>query len=217
MKPRPWLGGRALGLGGLFLLLGWARPVAALDLSRGRFCPAAGIAWEEPLDANVRDLYGGGIGIFGAVDYILPPRLRAELHAGWIRRSANPPSLLASQSESRLTLVPVTLEAHLAFPHRDISAIPFLLAGPAVVFASERFTTTLLVDSNQSSGSDTDWGAVGGVGVETTGGPVRWRLVGRAILTGGHRGVVRANGRTDSRGDMARASIFTAGLEVALP
>lgn len=187
----------------------------ALALELGAPYAEAGAGWAYPIDSSVRTLYSGAPAPFGGLGYTFPPWLRVVARGGWYHRTAHPSSLLAASSSSALTLIPVSLEGQAVLPSARVS--PFVLAGPAVVFARERFTSVLLESANSATGKATDWGAVAGLGLETRGGGIAFRLVGRLLMTGGHRAALRATGRADTRSTPAHASLFSVGLEAALP
>jgi hypothetical protein len=199
--------------GGL-ILASVARPSAALANPPGRLYPAAGVQWTEPLDGTVRDLYSGGVGVSAAVGMEWPLRGRVELRGAWFRRSAHPDAPLAVRSDSRLSLIPITLEAQ-ARLHRPGTS-PFVLLGPAVLFAREEFTAQLLDESQQVSGDRTQWGGVFGLGIEAPTSRLNVRLAVRAMVVAGHRQVLRANGRHDDRDASAPGSLLTAGVELQL-
>jgi hypothetical protein len=191
-----------------------ARPATAFSLPAGRPYPVAGAHWTEPLDGPVRDLYSGGLGLSAGVGYAWPLRGRVELRGAWFRRSAHPSAPIALRSDSRLTLIPITLEAHARLPRPGTS--PFVLLGPALLIVREEFNARLLDESRNVTGKRTQWGGVFGLGLEAPTRHMNVRLAARAIVVAGHRQVLRGNARHDNRGAGAHGSLLTVGLELQL-
>ena len=174
--------------------------------------PAGGVTWARPMDPGVRELYPGGPGFFAAMGYAWPERLRVEIRMDWFRQSGHPEARLATSADSRLTLTPVSLEAHGRIGHGPLR--PYASAGAALVFSEERFTYAMFETRSSVTGKRTDVAGLLGLGLETRREGLTVRFGLRSLLTTGHRRVVRATGRTDeSTGDRAHPSLFTAGLE----
>ncbi len=194
----------------LTVMLHLLAPQAA-DARQGWY-PAAGVTWANPTGSTVSDLYSSGPGAMAAMGYTPGDRIRVEVRFDWFRRTAHPYHQLAAYAESRLTLTPFSLEAHVRI-RRDGLA-PYLLAGPSLVFSEERFRYTLLGRDREAVGRRTDLGAVLGGGIEMHRGRAIGRLTLRAVLTGGNREVLRATGRVDPRSEPASASFWILGFEV---
>jgi hypothetical protein len=204
----PW---RGIVLG---TLLSCLSATLASGGAKGGWYPAAGAGWVRPMDSGVRDIYGGGPSFFGAMGYAWPQRMRAEVRMDLYRQTGHPPNLLATVSKSKLTLTPVSLELHLGTGHGSVR--PYVLAGPGLVFSEEQFTYGMFRATTTASGRRTNAAAVFGGGVEVWGRRVIVRSLARAMISGGHKSVLRATGRTDDRANKTSSSLVTLGLELQL-
>jgi len=204
----------ALALAGAFTPASSAQPTG--------WYPAVGASWVVPLESSVSDLYGSGPGLAFGGGYAWSPRWRAEVQLGWYRLSGEPEAALAEDTEGELTLLPFHAEVRMA-PARLETAwgllAPWVGAGPALVFSHETLTYTLFGQTHEETGKRSDFGGTAAAGIELRRG--RWTVgaQARALLAGGHREVLRANGDTDERDDTATPSHLTFGLEtrIALP
>jgi hypothetical protein len=185
--------------------------------------PAAGPIWFLLTDSAVRSTYAGGPGVSGGIGYAVNDRFGAEVRMGWFRRTGTPEARLAESAKSRLSVTPFTAEFIFRTPVALATggtgrARAFVAAGPALVFSRERFDYRYAGDEPVTSieGRRSDPGGTASLGLEGSAGNSRlgWRLVFRAVLTGGHREVLRPGGRSDERGSNATPSHASFGFEL---
>ncbi len=183
--------------------------------------PVVGVTWTEPARSDLRDLYSGGIGLSAALGYGIARGWTAEARGDWFRRSGNPDPGLAESASSQLTMIPATLEGVF---HLDTginsSGRPvrvFLGAGPAMVYSKEELSFRPFDTTTTVSGHRVDFGAGFTAGLEFRQSALDVRTALRLLVTGGHRAVVRPDGRTDDRTTGASATLASFGVEIGLP
>jgi hypothetical protein len=215
---------------GSFLLVITAILLAAASTSMTRaappptgWYPAAGPIWFLPTDSAVRNTYAGGAGVSGGIGYAVNDRFGAEVRMSWFRRTGNPEARLAESAESRLSVTPFTAEFIFRTPVARATGGTrrtrvFVAAGPALIVSRERFEYRYAGDERVTStqGRRSDPGGTASLGLEGSAGNSRlgWRLVFRAVLTNGHREVLRPGGRSDERGSNATPSHASFGFEL---
>lgn len=192
----------------------------APDARAAGWYPLFGFSWARPLDSGVNSLYGSGPTLHAGLGYRISARLRTEVSLGWHRGTGEPSGGLAKAAEGTFTALPFWIELRVV-PWRHgmggSALSPWVAAGPAVVFSREELRYRLFEEVTRLRGRRSDVGGTAAAGVE-----FRWRgwqasICGRAVLTGGHREVLRPGGRVDERARTATPSLGSAGLEVRVP
>jgi hypothetical protein len=202
------------------ILLAMSLSAGAPEGHAAGWYPLGGASWYVPLDSGVEEIYGSGPGFDLGLGYAISRRFRAEIALGWFRATGSPRAGLVSSTRGTLTALPFTAEARALPASFHLGGRPvavWLSAGPALVFAHEELRYRAFERTTTLKGRRSDIGGTAAAGFELQ--ERRWRAVfgARALLTGGHREVLRAGGRSDERSAAATPSLGSIALEVRVP